>query len=76
MPVIQRRSGPKPNLPTADYVVVGNVKNVHIAGRKVEKGDVIALNAPQAKFWLMHGTIVAKPAASAAAPAPAPETQA
>ena len=34
---------PKPTPPTADYVVAVDVQNLHIAGRKVAKGEACAV---------------------------------
>lgn len=59
----------KPAMPTADYVVIANVENLHISGRKVLKGDTIALSAAAAAHWLSEGVI--KLAAAETAPAAA-----
>ncbi|MBB4199054.1 hypothetical protein CCR94_16290 [Rhodoblastus sphagnicola] len=54
-------------LPTQTYVVVADVENLHIAGRKVLKGNEITISAPVAAHWLSEGVIALKAAASAAA---------
>jgi len=56
--------------PASDYVVAVDVQNLHIAGRKVAKGDILSLTAMQAAHWVSEGVL--KPVkAVAAAPAPA-----
>lgn len=59
---------PKAAPPTSDYVVAVEVQNLHIAGRKVTKGDILALSQKQAAHWLSEGVL------KAASPAPAAET--
>lgn len=54
---------------TANYVVIAEVQNLHISGRKVLKGDTIALTAAAAAHWLSEGVIELAPAASAPAAA-------
>jgi len=62
MPVFDR--SPK-TLPTETYVVVADVQNLHIAGRKVLAGDEIDLSAPVAAHWLTEGVLALKPAPKA-----------
>lgn len=51
---------------TANYVVIAEVQNLHLAGRKVLKGDTIALTAAAAAHWLSEGVIELAPTATAA----------
>jgi hypothetical protein len=56
----------KPALPKAGYTVEVNVQNLHIAGRKVAKGDTLSLTAPEASHWVAEGVIKAKDATPSA----------
>jgi len=72
MPVLDR--SPKA-LPTEVYVVIEEVQNLHIAGRKVRKGDEITLSAPLADHWLNEGVIKLKSDVEAAAKQAAKSTE-
>lgn len=60
--IVNRAS--KPALPKSDYTVEVDVQNLHIAGRKVAKGDTLSLTAPEANHWIAEGVIKAKDAAT------------
>jgi hypothetical protein len=53
---------PKPAAPKSKFVVIAEVQNVHIAGRKVLKGDTIDLSEAEAAHWLVEGVIERAPA--------------
>jgi hypothetical protein len=58
MTMILNRASKAP-LPKAAYTVEVDVQNLHIAGRKVAKGDTLSLTAPEAAHWLAEGVLKA-----------------
>lgn len=60
--MIRNRFPKTTTAPKADYVVAVEVQNLHIAGRKVAKDDVLSLTAAQAAHWLSEGVLQPAPA--------------
>jgi hypothetical protein len=70
MPVLNRthhlprnkKYGNPRDLPTAQYIVVKPVENLHVAGVQIAEGMTVTLTEAAARHWLREGVIEAVPA--------------